>query len=204
MFRAVAPSSRCTAGPGPAQPPHLTCCTLALLVHHPPPTNPEAYRGVLLVVSHDRAFMDATTDRLLVLKGDGLVGLCVCMCVCACVCVYMCVCMCVCVCMHVCLCVYVCVFECLEGEGCSAARGALLATARGRPGVRRARGKALARRGNGVAPAPQAEGPHRATSERAASPKHRWRMRRCKAMLPHRRAKLTSDAKPLAAAPRCG
>ncbi|KAI8472336.1 MAG: P-loop containing nucleoside triphosphate hydrolase protein [Monoraphidium minutum] len=35
----------------------------------------QAYRGVLLVVSHDRAFMDATTDRLLVLKGDGVVRL---------------------------------------------------------------------------------------------------------------------------------
>ncbi len=31
------------------------------------------YKGVLLVVSHDRAFMDAVAPRLLVLKGDGLV-----------------------------------------------------------------------------------------------------------------------------------
>eukprot|EP00877_Chromochloris_zofingiensis_P000737 jgi/Chrzof1/10664/Cz05g07140.t1 len=35
----------------------------------------KVYRGVLLVVSHDRAFMDNSTDRLLVLKGDGLVRL---------------------------------------------------------------------------------------------------------------------------------
>lgn len=35
----------------------------------------QVYRGVLLVVSHDRAFMDNSTDRLLVLKGDGLVRL---------------------------------------------------------------------------------------------------------------------------------
>ncbi|KAG2502161.1 hypothetical protein HYH03_000648 [Edaphochlamys debaryana] len=34
-----------------------------------------AFRGVLLVVSHDRAFMDNTVDSLLVLKGDGLVRL---------------------------------------------------------------------------------------------------------------------------------
>lgn len=33
------------------------------------------YKGVLLVVSHDRAFMDNVTNRLLVLKGDGLVRL---------------------------------------------------------------------------------------------------------------------------------
>ncbi|GAX75302.1 hypothetical protein CEUSTIGMA_g2747.t1 [Chlamydomonas eustigma] len=33
----------------------------------------KAYKGVLLVVSHDRAFMDAVAPRLLVLKGDGLV-----------------------------------------------------------------------------------------------------------------------------------
>ena len=33
------------------------------------------YRGVLLVASHDRAFMDAAADRLLVLKGDGVVRL---------------------------------------------------------------------------------------------------------------------------------
>ncbi|KAG1674033.1 hypothetical protein FOA52_000339 [Chlamydomonas sp. UWO 241] len=32
-----------------------------------------SYKGVLLVVSHDRAFMDGVADRLLVLKGDGLV-----------------------------------------------------------------------------------------------------------------------------------
>jgi ATP-binding cassette subfamily F protein uup len=34
-----------------------------------------AFQGVLLVVSHDRAFMDNVTDRLLVLKGDGYVRL---------------------------------------------------------------------------------------------------------------------------------
>jgi ATP-binding cassette subfamily F protein uup len=32
-----------------------------------------SYKGVLLVVSHDRAFMDGVADKLLVLKGDGLV-----------------------------------------------------------------------------------------------------------------------------------
>ncbi|GIL85565.1 hypothetical protein Vretifemale_14058 [Volvox reticuliferus] len=34
-----------------------------------------AYRGVLLTVSHDRAFMDNVAERLLVLQGDGLVRL---------------------------------------------------------------------------------------------------------------------------------
>ncbi|KAL6746405.1 P-loop containing nucleoside triphosphate hydrolase protein [Haematococcus lacustris] len=34
-----------------------------------------SYRGALLVVSHDRAFMDNVAERLLVLKGDGLVRL---------------------------------------------------------------------------------------------------------------------------------
>ncbi len=33
------------------------------------------YKGVLLVVSHDRAFLEATADRLFVLRGDGLVRL---------------------------------------------------------------------------------------------------------------------------------
>ena len=33
------------------------------------------YRGVLLVVSHDRAFLEATAERLFVLNGDGLVRL---------------------------------------------------------------------------------------------------------------------------------
>jgi ATP-binding cassette subfamily F protein uup len=32
-----------------------------------------AYRGLLLVVSHDRAFMEGATDDLLVLPGDGSV-----------------------------------------------------------------------------------------------------------------------------------
>ncbi len=31
------------------------------------------YKGVLLVVSHDRAFMDNVAPKLLVLKGDGIV-----------------------------------------------------------------------------------------------------------------------------------
>ncbi len=34
-----------------------------------------AFRGVLLTVSHDRAFMDNVAERLLVLEGDGLVRL---------------------------------------------------------------------------------------------------------------------------------
>ena len=32
-----------------------------------------AYGGVLMVVSHDRAFMDNTCDQLFVLEGDGVV-----------------------------------------------------------------------------------------------------------------------------------
>ena len=33
------------------------------------------YKGVLLVVSHDRRFMQTLTDRLFVLEGDGYVRL---------------------------------------------------------------------------------------------------------------------------------
>lgn len=33
------------------------------------------FKGVLCVVSHDRAFLEATADRLFVLQGDGLVRL---------------------------------------------------------------------------------------------------------------------------------
>lgn len=33
----------------------------------------EKFQGVLCVVSHDRAFLESTADRLLVLEGDGLV-----------------------------------------------------------------------------------------------------------------------------------
>lgn len=35
----------------------------------------KGYKGVLLVASHDRSFMDGVCDRLLVLRGDGLVRL---------------------------------------------------------------------------------------------------------------------------------
>ena len=33
------------------------------------------YRGVLVVVSHDRQFVECTAERLFVLRGDGLVRL---------------------------------------------------------------------------------------------------------------------------------
>jgi ATP-binding cassette subfamily F protein uup len=32
---------------------------------------PQVYQGLLLVVSHDRAFMEGATDMLLVMPGDG-------------------------------------------------------------------------------------------------------------------------------------
>jgi ATP-binding cassette subfamily F protein uup len=34
----------------------------------------QAYQGLLLVVSHDRAFMEGATDTLLVMPGDGSIS----------------------------------------------------------------------------------------------------------------------------------